>query len=294
MNPVEYLYRRLAPSRRIGADPLAGSGSRYVPIPVSTMKVIGLTRRRILQRRQALPFSCEDGRRLTLIIAYRNRAEHLARLLPPLRQCLEQQQVQARILVVEQAGQGLFNRGKLMNVGAHFSWDDSDYFCFHDVDMIPEQADYRCPSQPLRLVTRLSYTHRDFNDLCGPNLGGVVSMRRDQLQLINGFANSYWGWGQEDDDLLMRCLLAGLVPHQDSQGCYADLDTPLAEQQVNRQSCKRGSNLGQRRLMWRGLGQPDRDGLNSLHYELLARHDHEHYQHIVVDIGAPAPVENCA
>lgn len=287
MNLIEHWYRRLAPSRRLIHDPLAGQDGRYAPVPLSSMKLIAPARRAILQQRRPQPFSLESGKRLTIIIAYRNRAAHLARLLPPLHQTLAGQGVTARILVVEQAGQGLFNRGKLMNVGAHYSWNDSDYFCFHDVDMIPEHSDYRCPSQPMRLVTCLSCTHRGFSNMSGPYLGGTVSMRRDQFGAINGFSNRYWGWGQEDDDLLMRCLLAGLVPHEDREGRFADLDTPVEEQRVNKITAKKGSNLALRRAMWRGLSQPQLDGVRNVDYDLLHEEDHGQYQRILVDIHGP-------
>ena len=35
-------------------------------------------------------------------------------------------------------------------------------------------------------------------------LGGVVAIKRDFYQQLNGFSNVFFGWGGEDDDLLMR------------------------------------------------------------------------------------------
>lgn len=34
--------------------------------------------------------------------------------------------------------------------------------------------------------------------------GGVIAMKKDVFKVINGYANSYWGWGNEDDDLSAR------------------------------------------------------------------------------------------
>ena len=71
-------------------------------------------------------------------------------MLPSLHKTLHQQGIDGRILVDEQANDKLFNSGKLLNIGAHYSWDNSNYFCFHDVDMIPSVATYQSPGQPLR------------------------------------------------------------------------------------------------------------------------------------------------
>ncbi len=34
--------------------------------------------------------------------------------------------------------------------------------------------------------------------------GGALSVRPSQFERINGYSNSYWGWGKEDDDLGKR------------------------------------------------------------------------------------------
>lgn len=34
--------------------------------------------------------------------------------------------------------------------------------------------------------------------------GGVSAISREHFQLLNGFSNSFWGWGGEDDDMSNR------------------------------------------------------------------------------------------
>lgn len=37
-------------------------------------------------------------------------------------------------------------------------------------------------------------------------VGGVLNMRMEHYQLVNGYSNMYWGWGAEDDDMAYRCV----------------------------------------------------------------------------------------
>ena len=40
--------------------------------------------------------------------------------------------------------------------------------------------------------------------------GGVTALSRENYQSINGFANRFVGWGNEDDDLSARTIGAGV------------------------------------------------------------------------------------
>ena len=95
------------------------------------------------------------------------------------------------ILIVEQ-DDNPFNRGKLLNVGAVES-PDSDYYAFHDVDMLPLESDYSFSEMPTHLASeaeqfgwRLPYEGY---------FGGVTMFDKENFFKINGYANEYWGWG---------------------------------------------------------------------------------------------------
>ena len=42
-------------------------------------------------------------------------------------------------------------------------------------------------------------------------LGGVVSFPSQAFEAINGFSNSYFGWGAEDDDLRERLKAKNII-----------------------------------------------------------------------------------
>lgn len=37
-------------------------------------------------------------------------------------------------------------------------------------------------------------------------MGGVISLKSSQYRLVNGFSNSFWKWGGEDDDFYKRVM----------------------------------------------------------------------------------------
>ena len=117
--------------------------------------------------------------------------------------------IEYEIFIVEQSDDKPFNRGKLLNVGYKFACDNGcDYFVFHDVDMLPEDVDYSYSDKPLHLATHLQ--EHDYETTFFDYFGGVTMFNKEDFETINGFSNEYWGWGFEDDDLLVRCLESDL------------------------------------------------------------------------------------
>jgi predicted glycosyltransferase involved in capsule biosynthesis len=148
---------------------------------------------------------------LSIVVPYRNREEHLGKFIPSMESYLSNKEFTYRIFIVEQGDDKPFNRGKLLNVGFAES-KESDYFCFHDVDMIPINADYSHVGSPTHMATeaeqfgwKLPYEGY---------FGGVTMFDRDSFTKINGYANEYWGWGAEDDDILARCQIMGLETYR--------------------------------------------------------------------------------
>ncbi|XP_045145177.1 beta-1,4-galactosyltransferase 1 isoform X2 [Echinops telfairi] len=98
------------------------------------------------------PTDCVSPHKVAVIIPFRNRQEHLRYWLYYLHPILQRQQLDYGIYVINQDGDSMFNRAKLLNVGFKEALKDYDYNCFvfSDVDLIPmdDHNAYRCFPQP--------------------------------------------------------------------------------------------------------------------------------------------------
>ena len=262
------------PSVRLRTDPLQDLRveGRYAPVSIANWKLIPGMARHLLATRVAQPLTFAHDRRLTIVIPYRDREHHLRQLMPVLSAKLREQRLAYRVLVVEQEPGSLFNRGRLLNAGIHYSADFTDYYCLHDVDAVPIVANYACPSQPLRLVNEIVGAHGK-SHRSDYYFSGAVSIRKDQVQAANGYSNEYWGWGKEDDDFFFRLLLSELLCYYDLQGTYQDLPNPSHQQTPRRYWAPPHvrRNRQRRSRLLRGLADPADDGLSTLRYEVLER-----------------------
>ncbi len=149
--------------------------------------------------------------RLAIVVPYRDRAEHLARLIPHLVTFFERdrlaQAIPYEIHVVEQSAGGAFNRGAIKNTGFAIARGNADYVSFHDVDYLPIWVDYSAVRCPTSLITW------GVENSPAPSnaLGGVLALPIADFERINGYSNDYAGWGYEDGDLRERIRRAGLA-----------------------------------------------------------------------------------
>jgi hypothetical protein len=277
---------RLPLRQRLGVDPLASlvnSGQRFTPVPIDRLKVTGNLRERILRGRvMNHAFHTEPGSRLAVVVPFRDREPHLQALLPALSRVLDARGITYRVIVAEQTPGQLFNRGLMKNIGAHVAEEEADYFCFQDVDTLPETAHYDRPSQPLRLIKRYSRTFRPTPEFYGSTFAGAISMRREHFRAANGFDNGYWGFGNEDEDFFLRLLLVGLVPHEDRCGVFNEFENPQTEA-TDRTPAVRSGN--KRRMIWQCFtGRIGASGLSDLSFRILARRDEGRVTRVTVEV----------
>lgn len=228
--------------------------------------------------------SKDDLSRLSIIVPYRDRQEHLDRFVHHLKAYFQRDKIDknipCQITIVEQADDQLFNRGMLLNIGYSLTKSDNDYFCFHDVDYLPIWADYSYPDLPTRIIWYGAHqrplrpggkmvVRHNYNTL----FGGVVLFTREHFFQVNGFSNEFWGWGSEDIDLRNRCHVEGLkirfrdgtfspLPHV-NQGLNEDLTfNEIGARNYKLAKQKQKLMLTQREHM--------HDGLSNLKFEVVA------------------------
>ena len=178
-----------------------------------------------------------DTTSVAIIVPFRDlhveqkRSEHLNKFVPHMIRFLSNLKQQRKIsdfhiYIVEQSDdQRKFNRGKLLNIGFDVARKygkqtsnskngrskpvPHDVFIFHDVDLLPSQqlneAYSKFPTVPhhiARCWDRYSNNPKYF--------GGIVGFSSSDYKRINGYPNTFWGWGGEDDELQLRCNALGI------------------------------------------------------------------------------------
>ncbi|XP_033727700.1 beta-1,4-N-acetylgalactosaminyltransferase bre-4-like [Pecten maximus] len=153
------------------------------------------------------PRGCKAQFRIAIIIPYQDRDRHLKLFISNVIPKLQRQMVDYTIFVVEQAPGNHFNRGMMRNIGFVEASRKQKFDCyiFNDVDTIIEDDRnmFICDAHHVRhigsLVDVFNYTL-----LYKKLIGGILSVTYEQFVKANGYSNSIYVWGGEDDDLFDR------------------------------------------------------------------------------------------
>ena len=119
-----------------------------------------------------------------------------------------------KICFLEQANDKPFNLGSLNNAGFLINEDYLDYIVINNVDFLPMITDYSYSESPMLLIKH-GYNNlpivpsKDRKKIVkAPErkyvfLGSIL-IPKDIFKKVNGYSNSYWGWGFEDTDMKKR------------------------------------------------------------------------------------------
>ena len=228
-----------------------------------------------------------DSINVAIIVPFRDlhaeqqRSKHLARFVPHMISFLSKLQSERKlsdfhIYIINQSDdQRKFNRGKLLNIGFdyaknHHSKRSHDVFVFHDVDLLPQDnlayAYATFPKTPYhiaRVWERYSNNPKYF--------GGVVSFSASDFKRLNGYPNTFWGWGGEDDELQNRCERIGLQwDWPTASGTLIDLEEMTLEEKL---SFLRQHKEWKCMVKWEALKEHEQtwktNGLSDLSYKML-------------------------
>ncbi|XP_054747827.1 beta-1,4-galactosyltransferase 7 isoform X1 [Anastrepha obliqua] len=148
--------------------------------------------------------------KLAVLVPFRDRFEELLQFVPHLTKFLKRQDIEHKIFLLNQVDRYRFNRASLINVGFRFTSSVYDYIAMHDVDLLPlnEALIYKYPSAagPHHIAAPELHPKYHYETF----VGGILLVRCEHFELLNGMSNNYWGWGLEDDEFYVRIRDAGL------------------------------------------------------------------------------------
>jgi hypothetical protein len=184
--------------------------------------------------------------RVAIIIPYRNREEHLQQFIEHFNQ-LDDSGLHGSILdiyIIEQNNDDKFNRGMLLNIGYLISKKVGyDRYIFHDVDLFPDQTIFELyfasPQKTIHYIVPKVEHKYNFKMY----LGGVIGLSGQCFEKINGFPNTFFGWGGEDDAMYNRIAANRISVYRPTIGRYtlayheppekSDLNTHKGENVLN-------------------------------------------------------------
>ncbi|XP_032790423.2 beta-1,4-N-acetylgalactosaminyltransferase bre-4 [Daphnia magna] len=232
------------------------------------------------------PKDCQSRHKVAIVVPYRDRKDHLTVFLRYLHPFLQRQQLNYVIIVVEQSNSSSFNRGMLMNIGFNEAQLQEEFHCFifHDVDFLPEDDGnpYTCPQEgkPRQMSFSIDYWD-NYKPTPASHFGGVTAFSTNDFRKINGFSNSFWGWGGEDDQLYQRVRFNKLIVTR----AYEDQPSLVRLVRYKTLSHKKAEPNPERKLVLKeGSVRFQTDGLNDLRYNRLSFELKPLYTHIIVDI----------
>jgi glycosyltransferase involved in cell wall biosynthesis len=170
----------------------------------------------------------------SIIIPYRNREEHLQIMLPRLQEFFKDESYE--IIVSEQNDNDNFRIACVENIG--FQYAKGDIIVLQQVDYYPtEDVSYDVTEHPILparkgiFLDKDNQSPREFLDIPGGYrkwseeidsafYGGVISMKREHFEAINGLNPLYRGWGNEDEDLRERFVWAGIPVQRNEVGTF--------------------------------------------------------------------------
>tara|TARA_B100001250_G_C19671834_1_gene731831 strand:+ start:278 stop:1090 length:813 start_codon:yes stop_codon:yes gene_type:complete len=194
--------------------------------------------------------------------------------------------ITVRICFIEQSNLKPFNLGSLNNIGFLTNEDYLDYIVINNVDFLPIFSDFTYSENPMLLI-KYGYNNLPMkpsnrnskNIIKAPSrefvfLGSVLIPKKI-FKKVNGYSNSYWGWGFEDSDMRKRLETMNIkIKYRD--GLYQPLihDNLGYEVDENNNSKLSEVHINNQKLFnekWQDKNNFLNDGINNFNYKILTK-----------------------
>jgi beta-1,4-galactosyltransferase 1 len=148
---------------------------------------------------------------IAIIIPHRNRLDHLKLFIEHFNK-LDTHNNNVDIYIIDQNNADLFNRGLLLNIGFEISSKSKKYdrYILHDVDSYPEQILFDLYFKHLDKIIHFASPYLGYKYTTFSFFGGVIGMDYDTYKKINGYSNSFFGHGGEDDSMYNRIVICDI------------------------------------------------------------------------------------
>jgi len=199
-----------------------------------------------------------------------------------------------KIIIVEQNKGEKFNIGKLKNIGFEYinKYGPFDNYIFTDIDIIPDSALIKYYLKITDGFNLLAYKGTRYESSDSEKdkqfFGGCISCTKKIYEQINGYPNNYWGWGGEDDELGLRVREENIKVYKNTNGRIIDIEEKDGLKISIRDKLdliKKQDNYNV--IKWENISNYKnykKNGLNTLHYELLYEKEFENVIHIIIDV----------
>ena len=202
------------------------------------------------------------------------------------------------IITVEQSTGDLFNIGKLKNVGFDYLTNKQknkyDNIIFTDIDIIPDSdllEYYFKETDSLNSLANFGtrYESRDPNTKF---TGALLSATPNFFKELNGYPNNFWGWGDEDVNILLRLSELSKPLYANETGRVIDLEEVNYKKktvnekidELNANKLREG-NVYEKNSNYKNFKE---NGLSNLNYDLLYENEYKINEnkvyHIIVDL----------
>ena len=185
-----------------------------------------------------------------------------------------------KIYIIEQSDDGeQFNIGKLKNIGFEIASNDENFdnYIFSDIDTLPDyelmEYFFIKMKYPIALASKGTRYLKKNIQIKKIFLGALIGFDPLVFKKINGYPNNFWGWGGEDDALMVRLIKNNIKKvYYPKKGSIIDTEE-INFKQINILTKLKMTDQDQAKFekLYYDMNNYKKNGLSNLEYKILER-----------------------